>query len=357
MTELLHEIEWSKPILPRVKIPEWESEVRKEMGSVPDILQRASRSPWVRDLLLKWPRYRAKTLPSRMVDICALVTAQENACRYCYGVARAQMKLFGYSERMISNIERNMHLAELDEKEKAMIQFCRNLSRSNPRPPKIDREKLLRLGVSPLSLAELAFLTGAGCFINRMSTFIAVPPMANLERLSESVLGWLLRPLIIRKFKSLEWTETRPLEGDVNSFPGVVQTLHGLPAARTLNDAIKGAFESPLLSDELKMLMFAVIARSLQCPFCEEETRNMAINLGFSEQEFDQALRSLSSPRLSQLELELLNWSRDTVRFQTGPMQRRIKDLAREIDDEVLLEAFGVAALANTTVRIAVLLG
>jgi hypothetical protein len=83
----------------------------------------------------------------------------------------------------------------------------------------------------------------------------------------------------------------------------------------------------------------------------------MAQNFGFSEQEFNQALQSLTSPRLNPEELKILSWTRDTIRYQTGPMQKRIKELSQEVDNDRLLEAFGVAALANSTVRIAVLLG
>ena len=47
--------------------------------------------------------------------------------------------------------------------------------------------------------------------------------------------------------------------------------------------------------------------------------------------------------------------TRETVHFQTGDMQNQIRILAQEVDEEVLLEAFGVAALANSIVRLAAL--
>jgi hypothetical protein len=36
-------------------------------------------------------------------------------------------------------------------------------------------------------------------------------------------------------------------------------------------------------------------------------------------------------------------------------MQKKIRALSREVDEEMLLESIGVAALANTAVRLAVL--
>ncbi len=356
MANLINEIEWSEPTISIVRDAQWEAEVKADIGQVADVHMRTSRSPWLRNTILKWPRYQAQEFPRKLADICGLVAAQENACRYCYGVAKSWMRLWGYSTKMINNIERNAQLADMDEKERAFIRFCRNLARSNPRPPKKDRDELLRLGYSPLAVAEMAFLIVNHCFVNRVSTFIAVPPMDKLERLPTSLLGKLLRPLIGRKLRSIGWTETAPLEGNPESFPEVVQKLIGLPAATAMNDALHGAFESETLSKKLKVLMFAVVANSLECEFCQAESRSMAFECGFTEEEFNQALSSLSSPHLNEHEEKLLSWTRETIHFQNGPMQTRVRQLAQEVGEPMMLEAIGVASLANSTVRLAVLL-
>ena len=357
MTKLLEEIEWSEPTLSAVHDNAWEEEVLADIGQIGEIHLRTSRSPWLRRTILKWPRYEAQVFPRKLADICGLVAAQENTCRYCYGVARSWMRLWGYSEKMISSIERNAQLADMEEKEKAFIRFCRNLSRSNPRPPRKDREELLQLGFSQLQLAEMAYLIVNHGFVNRVSTFIAVPPFEELEKLPSSILGKILRPLISRRIRNYGWTETRPLKGDPASFPGVVQALMGLPAATAMNDALQGAFESEILSRKLKVLMFAVVANTLECEFCKAETHAMAMACGFSEEEYNQALATLSSPHLNAHEEKLLSWTRETIHFQNGPMQTRVRALAQELGETMMLEAIGVSALANSTVRLAVLLG
>ena len=356
MAQLINDIEWGEPILPIVRDPEWEAEVKADIGMVPDLMTRVSRSPWLRKACLKWPRYSVTEFPKHLGDIGALVTAQENACRFCYGVARSQMRLFGYSEKMISNIEREMQLAEMDKKDRIFIQFCRNLARSNPRPPKADRDKLISLGFTPLAVSEMAFHIANQCFINRVATFISSPPMYKMEKLSTSFLGRILRPLIARKIRSQAWTPAEPLAEDKKSFPELVQALDGLPAAAVIQEGLEGAFASEVLSMELKVLMFAVIAYSLECSFCKAETRQMAEDLGFSEKEFANAVSSLNSPKLKGPEGKILSWTRETVHFQTGPMQKQIRALSREVDEEMLLESIGVAALANTAVRLAVLM-
>ena len=82
----------------------------------------------------------------------------------------------------------------------------------------------------------------------------------------------------------------------------------------------------------------------------------MAQDLGIDEEEFNSALASLSFPRLNTYEAKIFAWTRETVHFETGDMQRKIRVLAEELEDKILLEAIGVASLANTVVRLAVLL-
>jgi len=82
----------------------------------------------------------------------------------------------------------------------------------------------------------------------------------------------------------------------------------------------------------------------------------MAGDLGFSETEFANALSSLNSPRLNGPEGKILSWTRQTVHYQTGSIQKQVHALSREVDEEMLLESIGVAALANATVRLAVLI-
>lgn len=357
MAQLLNQIEWSEPTLPSVKVVEWEREIKADIGFIPDILTRVSRSPWLRKICLIWTRVPVKKFPRHLADIGALVVAQENACRYCYGIARSQMRLFGYTEEMISNIERDRHLAELDEKERFFLRFCRNLSRSNPRPPKIDREKLIDLGFSPLAVAEMAFLIANHCMLNRVGVFLACPLSNIFGKLENSFMGRYLRPLVARKIRGMAWTNIKPLPEKTVCFSEIVQALAGLPAASILHEAIDGAFSSNVLSMELKILMFAVVARSLECHFCQAETLKMAKEIGISESAFTSAISALASPRLNAQEAKILHWTRETVHFHNKDMQNQVRALAKEVDEEVLLEAIGIASLANSIVRLAVLLG
>jgi alkylhydroperoxidase family enzyme len=181
--------------------------------------------------------------------------------------------------------------------------------------------------------------------------------MYEFERLSNSLLGRLLGPLIARKIRPRGWSGEQPINEYRGPFSNVIKALNGIPAAAIFQKGLEGAFSSRVLSTELKVLMFAVVARSLGCEFCHGATYSMAMDMGFTEHEFEDALSTLTSPRLNKQEQMILTWTRETIHYQTGPMQKRMRELAQDIDDdEILLEAIGVAALANSMVRLAVLL-
>jgi alkylhydroperoxidase family enzyme len=356
MAQLLGEIEWGPPLTAAVVVPEWETEAKQRFGGSSDYLRRVAPIPWLRRACATWLLYPISALPVRLADLVFLVVAQENSCRYCYGAARAHMRILGHSERFIGHIEREMQLAELDEKDQAFIRFCRNLARSNPRPARAERDEMIRLGFSPAQVTETAFLIVDHCFHNRVATFIALPPELTYERIGRSVLGRLLRPLLARaNRRSIPFPVDFVLPEGA-PFAGITNTLAGLPAAYLLNETLTGAFESPVLSRRIKALMFGVVARILECRFCLPQTRKLLLEEGFSEGEVDACLAALASPKLDARESAILSWVRETVRYQPGQIQKRTRALADAIGMEATLEAVGVASLANATVRLAMLL-
>ncbi len=356
MAQLLGEIEWGPPLTAAVVVPEWETEAKQRFGHVSDYLRRVAPIPWLRRACATWMLYPLTALPVRLADLVFLVVAQENSCRYCYGAARAHMRILGHSERVISHIEREMQLAELDEKDQAFIRFCRSLARSNPRPARGERDEMIRLGFSPAQVTEAAFLIVDHCFHNRVATFIALPPEATYERIGNSILGRLLRPLLAtanRKSIALPVDFVLPQGAP---FAGITNTLAGLPAAYLLNETLTGAFDSPVLSRRIKALMFGVVARILECRFCLPQSRKLLLEEGFDEREADACLAALASPKLDARESAILTWVRETVRYQPGQIQKRTRALADAIGMDAMLEAVGVASLANATVRLAMLL-
>ena len=362
MALALHEIKWSDPILPARPDPAWEAEVKRRGGRITEVDRRIAPSPWVREAGFSVMTYRPSAMPERLYRICSLVTSQENACRYCYGANRAYMKILGYSESFISRLERDVQMAELDERERACIDFYRNLARSRPRPPRRERDKLVDMGYSAPAVNEMAFAVAIGCFYNRVSTLIACPPEAGFERLADSIVGRMMglaAPLLEvlsrsgRRAKPDEVDDSPDLTG--SGFAPVVASLAGLPSFKVMHSMLQGAFASDVLSTATKALMFAVIARTLGCSICETEAVKLLVREGLSEREIQTALATLQWKGLGPQQADLLSWARHTVYYETGKIQPLTRQLGAAIGDAALLEAIGVASLANSTVRLAML--
>ena len=67
-------------------------------------------------------------------------------------------------------------------------------------------------------------------------------------------------------------------------------------------------------------------------------------------------MATLRCPRLAPREAGLLAWARDTVYYEPSSIQQKTRALGAELGAAALLEAIGVASLANATVRLAMLL-
>ena len=273
------------------------------------------------------------------------------------------MKVLGYSETFISRIERDMHMAELDDMERGFIAFCRNLARSRPRPAKAERDALIKLGYSPLAVNEIAFLISLGCFYNRIGVLSACPPEYGFERMANGLMGRLigLAGPLMRALAAKKQTtpDARPPDTALladGAFGSVVSTLSGLQGAGVLKNALDGAFASTVLPRHVKALMFAVVGRTLGCRHSEKGARMLLAAEGFDDTEMDTTLATLDSKRLAPGESRLLSWARDTVYYQTGAIQNQTRELAASMGEAAMLEAIGVAALANGTVRLAMLL-
>jgi alkylhydroperoxidase family enzyme len=359
MAQLLDEIEWGQAILPRVSDSAWEAEVKRRVGQVSEVDRRVAASPWAREVCVLIVSYRPVAMPQRLFNIGALVTAQENSCRYCYGANRAYMKILGYSESFLRRIEQDATFAELDDKERAFISFCRSLARSRPRPMKADYEALVASGFAPLVVSEMAMLIALGCYYNRIGILIACPPELAFERVANGFVGRLMGPVMRMVMAMRPPAQPPTLDAATLSdgpFGTIVATLAGLPGATIFRTALDGAFASAVLPRSVKALMFAVVARTLGCRISEIEARKLLVAEGFSDDEIDSALLTLRSPRLSQRDARLIPWVRNTVYYQTAMVQQQTATLATEIGDAAILEAIGVAALANATVRLAMLL-
>jgi uncharacterized peroxidase-related enzyme len=361
MALLLDQLQWDQPLAPEFSDPAWEAEVAALMGGyVPSALKRVASSKWARRAYLDCMRCPLATLGSAEAELAGLVTSQENACRYCYGSARVRMKMIGFTDEMIDRIERNVRLVEAEPRERELVQFCRNLARSKPRPSRQARERMREIGFSAAGTAELAWVVAAVGFCNRTSTLLAVPPELEMEAEGKKTKGiwqklsaWLPGKRPTLSLPPVDY----PRPTFKGPYAGVVRALEGLPAAGVLEVMLNEAFASDVLPRRTLSLMFAVVAHTLECQICERDAADLLDVQGFSRADLGEVLDTLASPRLTEMEALLIPWARDTVWMPEQParIQARTRPLLDALGPEVLVEAVGAAALANSCVRLTML--
>jgi uncharacterized peroxidase-related enzyme len=348
--------DWGACLLPPGAVPPaMAAEVKHELGAVPGWLPRLACLPWVVRAFAKTAAKPFAYAPPGLSELIGLVVSQDNSCRYCFGVQRVLMRVFGYSEAYLAKLERDFHIADLSPMQRAALDYARKISRANPRPRRGEYEELERAGLSRPAIAEVAFAAAAGAFMNRVATLLALPVEAELESLPKSPLFRAMRPMMAWRMRP---KPRRPEPVARNEGPGaaLVAALGDSPSAGLLRRMLDDAWDSPVLPRRTKALMFAVIAKALECMRCEEEARGELVAAGLDAATIDGVLANLGSPALDAREALLVPFGRETVRYQTQSIQRRVREVTAGMSPAETIEVVAVAALANAICRLSVLL-
>ncbi len=359
MALLLDELEWmEKPLVAEVLDPEWEKEVISIYGVLPTFIRRTAAVPWVSRAYFDFARTPTPSLTTGEAELAGFVTAQENACRYCYGVARMRMRMLGFTEEMVDRIERSAQLAEADPEERELVRFCRNLARSKPRPSREARKALESVGYSSLQVVELAFTTAAASFCNRTSTLLAMPPEFDMERAAPKKNLWsTLKGFLPNSQRSGAAPPEYPAPTATGMLGEIVGVLEGSPGAAVLEGTVQACLTKSALPRRTICLVFAVIAHALGSRLCARAAAEALDAEGVPRSTLEEVLKTLGSRELDEVELRLMPWARDTVWLPEQPKRIQEKTLPlTSLGDQLLIEAVGVASLANSCVRLAMLL-
>src|SRR6266516_3357080 len=128
-------LEWGECIVPPAPVPPaLQAEVRKAVGAVPGWLARLAPSPWLVRALCEIIARPFAHAPLEICNQVALVVSQENSCRYCYGIQRAVLKIFGQRDEHIDALGREAQVGELTPAARAAFDLARRLTRANPLP-------------------------------------------------------------------------------------------------------------------------------------------------------------------------------------------------------------------------------
>jgi len=355
VTRLL-DTEWESCLLEPAPDPKLSAYLQRELGLVPRTARYLTPCPWVVRSLAVMGYYAH--LEPQLLDLIGLVVSQDNSCRFCFAMQRVVLLAQGFPERRIRALEEGLFAAELDEKERAALDFARRFSRAQPLASAQDLEALRRVGWSEGAIREIAFCAAVMVYHNRVSTLPAIPPQ-DAEALPDRWWARLLFPLVapvvrrqLRRMHRRGAQSALPAEARDAPYAELVAAFDGLPAAVALRRLLDEAFGSPVLPRRSKALIFAVVARGLGSPASEAEAGRLLAADGIAPAEQDEILAHLASPRLDAIEATLLPIARDTIRYRPAPIQRRSRALLEELGVAPFVEFVGLSALANAVCRL-----
>jgi AhpD family alkylhydroperoxidase len=359
MANALQHVAWEPCLLEARPDRALEAYARRKMGVPHPAIRYYVEVPWTaRALIDLHPDYGLLVrLDLNLADLIQLVVSQENSCRYCYAAVRAMLRIQGMSEARIQRLEGDLTRADLAPRAAAAMAFARSQSRSGPVAAHGARQALLGAGFDVDEMREITFVSAMMDFMNRISTIPAIPSR-RVERMPDQLHVRLLRPLIAR---ILEARRSRgratPLDR-APSYPyaGLVKAFAGSPIAPALGRTLEEMWASPALTRRCKLLMFAVVARGLECGVCATEAARTLREEGLSGQALTSVLTHLDAPELDPVERLLVPFARETIWYEPAPLQRRARALRDGLSGPQFLEAIGVVSLANGLCRMGAVL-
>lgn len=361
MATVLADVEWEACALGPHRDRELEAEVRREMGTVPSALVYFTPVPWVVRSMTALAPFGAPTLhcDDGIGELIGMVVSQDNSCRYCFGMTRMLLRVHGFSEGRIRELEHDFLEAGIDPRSKAALDFARRLSRASPRIGPSDLAEVRAAGWSADAVRELAFLSAYNVYMNRLMTVSAVP-YEQMEKLATSwLVPWVAPIMRFQMKRRLRQAVERarssaqvPAEGP---WSFLVRAFAGTTFAKPLRETLDAALASTVLSRRGKALIFAVVARGLDCAQSARDAHALLRESGLAAEQINAMLTHLDSPELEPIEAALLPFARGTIRGRPAQLQQRTRAFAQEFGDQRTVEAIALAALANAVCRLGAL--
>jgi AhpD family alkylhydroperoxidase len=136
-------------------------------------------SDWIADVMVRLSVQitTAVRIDPNLGDQAGFVVSQDNPCRFCFGAQRAFLRVLGMSENRISRLEQDSLTGDFTAPERAALDFARRISQSKPLVEASELTALRDNGFDDDDIVELTGSIGMHLFLNRMSTFIALPPV------------------------------------------------------------------------------------------------------------------------------------------------------------------------------------
>lgn len=162
------------------------------IGFTPNVFRAQALNPaqfwaWWRyyDLLMN----KEGHLPGLEREMVAVVVSSINACLYCLVSHSAAVRTLSGSPRLADVLGIDYRLANLNSRQRAMLDFAAKLTRTPGAMSRGDLEELRAVGLDDHAMLELAQIVGMFNATNRISSALGFAPNEEYFKLGREVGG------------------------------------------------------------------------------------------------------------------------------------------------------------------------
>jgi uncharacterized peroxidase-related enzyme len=162
----------------------WER-AEEKLGFVPNVLRTWALRP---EHLLRWRKYMDELikgesgLTEAQREMIGTVVSSTNRCHYCITSHSAQVRLLTGDPILADQLISNYRHAELDPKERAMLDFAVKVTEESHRCGEEDVEALRRAGWSDEDVMDIVEVTAMFNLTNRMASALGWAPNEEYHR-------------------------------------------------------------------------------------------------------------------------------------------------------------------------------
>lgn len=365
-SELPSATEWGSPVVEPRPTPAMTRYFRQRTGVVPRLLPYVCPHPWVhRPLLYLLVPDLRHTDPDLCHQIC-FVIARDNSCRYCYGSLRTFLRVSGYSESDLDQLETKLYLSSPQGKEREALQFALRLSRGQVPDDALDT--LRDAGYDDPAIREIIGSAVLVTITNRVATMLAAPIDEDLEATTDPWYFPAVRPVVASVVDGMQHFQPpvhAPIQspvdaaGDAGQQNGLVSEavarLRGTVAGRVVQIATRrwlrrGGDGLPLRT---KLLMLAVVAHGLSCEGLKARIRETLVgDEQVSESAFTAAVEHLRGEDLSSQESDLLSLARASIRYTARDIQQSVRETTQSLSRLQTIDTVATLGLSNALARL-----
>lgn len=155
------------------------AEIERAFGFVPNLFRAYTAYPPL--LAANWAKVRATllegTLRREVKEAIALLISRDEACAYCIGAHTASLRMLGFSEQAVADMESTLASDAFTDKERALIDFARH-AHAEPAHMTVALEQLRTQGIPMAEMVEALGVMELFAAFTRFADALGIEPDA-----------------------------------------------------------------------------------------------------------------------------------------------------------------------------------